>query len=74
VKATAEAFFSRSTTPLRKLQGEWIREDVFRGKRELLRHAAALLQQYMGKDLIREKEFFASPHAKGALPPAQTEW
>jgi hypothetical protein len=56
------------------VQGEWIREDVFRGKRELLRHAAALLQQYLEKDLVREKEFFASPHAKGALPPARTEW
>jgi hypothetical protein len=56
------------------VQGEWIREDVFRGKRELLRHAAGLLQRYMEKDLVREKEFFASPHAKGALPPARTEW
>lgn len=56
------------------VQGEWIREDVFRGKRELLRHAASLLQRYMEKNLVREKEFFSSPHAKGALPPARTEW
>ena len=56
------------------VQGEWIREDVFRGKRELLRHAADLLQRYMEKNLVREKEFFSSPHAKGALPPARTEW
>jgi hypothetical protein len=56
------------------VQGEWIREDVFRGKRELLRHASDLLRRYMEKDLVREKEFFSSPHARGALPPARTEW
>jgi hypothetical protein len=56
------------------IRGEWIREAVFRGKRELLRHAAGLLQRYMARDLVREKEFFSSPHAKGALPPARTEW
>jgi hypothetical protein len=56
------------------IRGEWIREAVFRGKRELLRQAATLLQRYMARDLVREKEFFSSPHAKGALPPARTEW
>jgi hypothetical protein len=56
------------------IRGEWIREAVFRGKRELLRHAASLLQRYMARDLVREKEFFSSPHAKGTLPPARTEW
>lgn len=56
------------------IRGEWIREEVFRDKRELLRQAAALLQRYMARDLVREKEFFSSPHAKGALPPARTEW
>jgi hypothetical protein len=56
------------------IQGEWIREAVFRGKRELLRQAATLLKRYMARDMVRENDFFSSPHAKGALPPARTEW
>jgi|GEM_PF-208602 len=56
------------------IRGEWIREEVFRDKRELLRRASGLLRRYMARDLVREKEFFSSPHAKGALPPARTEW
>ncbi|MGE0824707.1 MAG: hypothetical protein AB7G75_07245 [Candidatus Binatia bacterium] len=56
------------------IRGEWIREEVYRGKRELLRRAAGLLRKYMAKDLVREKEFFSAPRAQGSLPPARTEW
>src|SRR5262245_57635888 len=56
------------------IKGEWVCEQVYRGKRELLRRAADLLRRYMAKDLMKEEGFFSAPHAQGALPPARTEW
>jgi hypothetical protein len=56
------------------IKGEWVCEQVYRGKRELIRRAADLLRRYMAKDLMKEDGFFSAPHAQGALPPARTEW
>ena len=56
------------------IKGEWVCEQVYRGKRELIRRAADLLRRYMAKDLMKEDGFFSAPHAQGTLPPARTEW
>lgn len=56
------------------IKGEWVCEQVYRGKRELFRRAADLLRRYMAKDLMKEDGFFSAPHAQGTLPPARTEW
>jgi len=56
------------------IRGEWVCEEVFRDKRELLQHAAGLLRRYLVKDLTTDEKFFEAPHAAGALPPARTEW
>jgi hypothetical protein len=56
------------------IRGEWVCEEVFRDKRELLQHAANLLRRYLAKDLTTDEKFFEAPHAAGALPPARTEW
>jgi hypothetical protein len=56
------------------IHGEWVCEQVFKGKRELLHRAAELLRQYMTKDVMKEESFFDAPRAQGAFPPARTEW
>ncbi|HEV8712024.1 MAG TPA: hypothetical protein VGX03_04250 [Candidatus Binatia bacterium] len=56
------------------IRGEWVCEEVFNDKRELLQHAADLLRRYMEKDPAMDEKFFDAPHAEGMLPPARTEW
>jgi hypothetical protein len=56
------------------IRGEWVCEQVFKGKRELLQCAADLLRRYMAKNLMDDQSFFTAPHAQGTLPPARTEW
>jgi hypothetical protein len=56
------------------IRGEWVCEEVFGDRRELLQHAADLLRRYMKKDTAADEKFFDAPHAEGMLPPARTEW
>ena len=56
------------------IQGEWMREEVFEGKEELLKRASQLLKQYLEKDIDSHQEIAQAPHIAGAVPPARTEW
>jgi hypothetical protein len=56
------------------IRGEWVCEQVFADKRELLQHAPDLLRRYLAKDVTADEKFFEAPHAKGASPLARTEW
>ncbi len=56
------------------IQGEWMHEEVFDGKAELLRHAVKLLEKYLQKDIVSNEEIVQAPRPDGALPPARTEW
>jgi hypothetical protein len=55
------------------IRGEWMREEVFKGKHQLLQHAPSLLQQYLEKDLIEQEQFVHAPRS-GVVAPARTEW
>jgi hypothetical protein len=55
------------------IRGEWVREEVFKDKHQLLRHAPDLLQQYLEKDIIEQEQFFHAPRS-GVIAPARTEW
>ena len=56
------------------IQGEWVREEVFDGKAELLGCALQLLEQYLQKDIVSNEDIVQVPRPDGALPPARTEW
>lgn len=56
------------------IQGEWMREEVFEGKEELLKQAPQLLKEYLEKDIASHQEIAQAPHIAGAVPPARTEW
>ncbi len=56
------------------IQEEWMREEVYEDKYELLRNAQKLLQQYLEKDIVSNEEIVHAPRPGGALPPARTEW
>jgi len=56
------------------IQGEWVREEVFDGKAELLRRAVRLLEEYLQKDIVSNEDIVQAPRPDGALPPARTEW
>ena len=56
------------------IQEEWMREEVYEDKYELLRHAPELLQKYLEKDIVSNEELVHAPRPGGAMPPARTEW
>ena len=56
------------------IQGEWVCEEVFDDKYELLRRAVKLLEKYLQKDIVSNEEIVQAPRPDGALPPARTEW
>ncbi len=56
------------------IQEEWMREEVYGDKYELLRHAPKLLQKYLEKDIVSNEELVHAPRPGGAMPPARTEW
>lgn len=56
------------------LQNEWVCEKVFKGRRELIKRSGRLLRKYMRRGMHATEEFFDAPSAKGAMPPARTEW
>ena len=56
------------------IQEEWMREEVYEDKYELLRHAQRLLQQYFEKDIVSNEEVVHAPRPGGDVPPARTEW
>ena len=56
------------------IQEEWMREEVYEDKYELLRHAPKLLQKYLEKDIVSNEELVHAPRPGGAMPPARTEW
>ena len=56
------------------IQGEWMREEVFDGKAELLGCALQLLEEYLQKDIVSNEDIVQAPRPDGALPPARTEW
>jgi hypothetical protein len=55
------------------IRGEWVREEVFNDKHQLLQNAPQLLRQYLEKDLIEQEQFFHAPRS-GVVAPARTEW
>lgn len=55
------------------IRNEWVREEVFKDKHQLLQHAPSLLQQYLEKDIIEQEQFFHAPRS-GVVAPARTEW
>lgn len=55
------------------IRNEWVREEVFKDKHQLLQHAPSLLQQYLEKDLIEQEQSFHAPRS-GVIAPARTEW
>lgn len=55
------------------LRGEWVCEEVFKGRHVLLQRAQALLQRYLEKDIIEQEQFFHAPRS-GVAAPARTEW
>jgi hypothetical protein len=56
------------------IQEEWMREEVYEDKYELLRYAPKLLQKYLEKDIVSNEELVHAPRPGGAMPPARTEW
>lgn len=56
------------------IQGEWVCEEVFDDKAELLRRAVKLLEEYLQKDIVSNEEIVQTPRLDGTLPPARTEW
>ncbi len=56
------------------IQEEWMREEVYEDKYELLRHAPKLLKKYLEKDIVSNEELVHAPRPGGAMPPARTEW
>jgi hypothetical protein len=56
------------------IQEEWMREEVYEDKYELLRHAQKLLQKYLEKDIVSNEEVVHAPRPGGVVPPARTEW
>lgn len=56
------------------IRGEWVCEQVYDDKRDLLRNAVDLLRRYLEKELVGDEKLFDAPHAAGTLPPARTEW
>ena len=55
------------------IRNEWVREEVFKDKHQLLQHAPSLLRQYLEKDLIEQEQFSHAPRS-GVVAPARTEW
>jgi hypothetical protein len=55
------------------IRNEWVREEVFKDKHQLLQHAPGLLQQYLEKDLLEQEQFSHAPRS-GVIAPARTEW
>ena len=56
------------------IQNEWVSEQVFKGKNELLKRSERLLRKYLRRGANAVEEFFDAPSPTGALPPARTEW
>lgn len=56
------------------IRNEWVSEQVFRGKNELLKRSERLLKRYLRRASQAGEEFFDAPSPSGALPPARTEW
>lgn len=56
------------------IRNEWVSEQVFRGKNELLKRSERLLKRYLRRASQAGHEFFDAPSPSGALPPARTEW
>ena len=56
------------------IRNEWVSEQVFRGKNELLKRSERLLKRYLRRAAQAGHEFFDAPSPSGALPPARTEW
>ena len=56
------------------IRNEWVSEQVFRGKNELLKRSERLLRRYLRRASQAGHEFFDAPSPSGALPPARTEW
>ncbi len=56
------------------IRNEWVSEQVFRGKNELLKRSERLLKRYLRRATQAGEEFFDAPSPSGALPPARTEW
>ena len=56
------------------IRNEWVNEQVFRGKNELLKRSERLLKRYLRRASQAGEEFFDAPSPSGALPPARTEW
>lgn len=56
------------------IRGEWVREEVYDNKHQLLQHAADLLHRYLGKTLLSQESFFDAPHTAKANPFARTDW
>jgi hypothetical protein len=56
------------------IRNEWVSEQVFRGKHELLKRSERLLKRYLRRGEQAGEGFFDAPSPSGALPPARTEW
>ncbi len=56
------------------IRNEWVSEQVFRGKNELLKRSERLLKRYLRRATQAGAAFFDAPSPSGALPPARTEW
>jgi hypothetical protein len=55
------------------IRGEWVREEVFKDKHQLLHQAPHLLQLYLEKNLVEEEQFLHAPRSN-VVAPARTEW
>lgn len=56
------------------IRGEWVREEIFENKHQLLQRAADLLRRYLSKTLLSQESFFDAPHTSKANPFARTDW
>jgi hypothetical protein len=55
------------------IRGEWVREEVFKDKHQLLHQAPHLLQLYLEKNLVEKEQFLHAPRST-VVAPARTEW
>jgi hypothetical protein len=55
------------------IRGEWVREEVFKDKQQLLQQAPHLLQLYLERNLLEQERFVHAPRS-GVVAPARTEW
>ncbi|MEW6299957.1 MAG: hypothetical protein AB1671_19875 [Thermodesulfobacteriota bacterium] len=56
------------------IRGEWVCEEVFDDKGQLLQHAAELLRRYLEKSVMTEESVVHAPRPTNPLHPARTEW